>query len=181
MISGHVARTPGRPTLRFSQSSHHTIEALYRTHWVSSALGEKKRERLAEKASRPPELVVLWPLNTDWTCHRCGGGGDGALLIMENPGPARLPCVGLGDLAFLPTGDARLTRRAKAKSQRSAVVVRFSRGRGGYERQGLLVEPLALARGLTEIEAAGEASQPSSRQPMRACARAARGLSRQSE
>jgi hypothetical protein len=34
-----------------------TIEALYRTHWISPKLSEKKRERLAEKASRTPELV----------------------------------------------------------------------------------------------------------------------------
>jgi len=151
----YVARTPGRPTLRFSKSGHHTIETLYRTHWVSSALSEKKRERLAEKASRPPDLVVIQPLNTGWTCHRCGGGG-GDLLIMEDGGPACLDCVGLGDLEFLAAGDALLTRRAKAKSRRSAIVVRFSRNRGRYERQGLLVEPLALAEGLAALETAGE-------------------------
>ena len=53
-------------------------------------------------------------------------------------------CVGLGDLVFLLAGDANLTRRVKAKSQRSAVVVRFSRSRKRYERQGLLVEEAAL-------------------------------------
>jgi hypothetical protein len=37
-----------------------------------------------------------------------------------------------------------LTRRAKARSGRTAVVVRFSKSRGRYERQGLLVEPQAL-------------------------------------
>jgi hypothetical protein len=45
-----------------------------------------------------------------------------------------------------------LTRRAKAKSARSAVVVRFSRRRRRYERQGLLVEPAALAEVEREIE-----------------------------
>ncbi len=152
--TAYVARTPGRPALRFSKSGDRTIETLYRTHWVSSALSEKKRERLAEKASRPPELVVIRPLNADWTCHRCGGAGGG-LLIMEDPGPACLSCVGLGDLEFLPAGDALLTRRAKAKSERSAVVVRFSRNRGRYERQGSLVDPRALAQCLADIEAAG--------------------------
>jgi hypothetical protein len=63
---------------------------------------------------------------------------------MENPGPACLRCVGLDDLEFLPAGHASLIRRAKAKSARSAVVVRFSRSRRRYERQGLLVEPEAL-------------------------------------
>jgi hypothetical protein len=139
----YVARTVGRQRLRFSRSGNPAIEASYRTHWVSPELSEKKRERLAEKASRAPELVVVQPLNAEWRCHRCGGTGD--LLIMENPGPACLRCVGLGDLEFLPAGDALLTRRAKASSTRHAVVVRFSTTRGRYERQGLLVEPQALA------------------------------------
>jgi hypothetical protein len=139
----YVAARPQRQTLRFSRSGDPAIEALYRTHWVSQELSEKKRERLAEKASRAPDLVVVRPLNSEWTCHRCGGTGD--LLMMENSGPACLCCVGLDDLEFLPAGDALLSRRVKAKSVRCAVVVRFSRSRRRYERQGLLVEPLALA------------------------------------
>ncbi len=139
----YVARTPRRQTLRFSQSGDTAIEAAYCTHWVSPELSEKKRERLAEKASRAPELVVVQPLHTEWKCHRCGGAGD--FLMMEDAGPACLRCVGLDDLEFLPAGDALLTRRAKARSARCAVVVRFSRARGRYERQGLLVEPGALA------------------------------------
>lgn len=139
----YVARTPQRQTLRFSRSGDHTIERLYRTHWVSPELSEKKRERLAEKTSRAPELVVIQPLNTEWTCHRCGG--TGGLLMMENPGPACLRCAGLDDLEFQAAGDALLTRRVKAKSTRHAVVMRFSRSRGRYERQGVLIEPRALA------------------------------------
>ena len=147
----YVARTPQRQTLRFSRSGDGAIEAMYRTHWVSHELSEKKRERLAEKASRAPDLVVVQPLKSDWTCHRCGGTGD--LLMMENPGPACLRCVGLSDLEFVPAGDALLSRRVKAKSTRWAVVVRFSRSRRRYERQGLLVEPLALADVQRDLEA----------------------------
>jgi len=139
----YVDRTPHRRTLRFSRSENPAVEASYRTHWVSSELSEKKRERLVEKASRAPELVVIQPSNDEWRCHRCGSTGD--LLMMENPGPACLRCVGLDDLEFLSAGNALLTRRVKAKSTRYAVVVRFSRTRRRYERQGLLVEPQALA------------------------------------
>ena len=146
----YVARTPQRGTLQFSRSADATIERLYRTHWVSPELSERKRERLAEKASRAPDLVVIQPLNAAWTCHRCGANGD--LLIMEKPGPACLRCVGLDDLAFLSAGDALLTRRAKAKSARHAVVVRFSKNRRRYERQGLLVEPQALRAAQREFD-----------------------------
>jgi hypothetical protein len=144
----YLARTPSRQTLRFSKSGDPSIEQSYRTHWVSRELSERKRERLAEKASRAPELLVIDPLNDGWTCHRCGS--TGGLLVMENPGPACLRCAGLDDLQFVPTGDALLTRRAKAKGARFAVVVRFSRNRRRYERQGLLVEPQALTQAQRE-------------------------------
>jgi hypothetical protein len=147
----YVARTPQQQALRFTQGGDPGTERLCRTHWVSPALPEKKRERLAEKAKRAPDLLVIQPLKDDWTCHRCGRTGD--LLVMENGGPACLRCVGLGNLEFLPAGDALLTRRAKAKSARSAVVVRFSRSRRRYERQGLLVEKRALAAAQREVEA----------------------------
>jgi hypothetical protein len=145
----YVARTPQRQALRFSRSGDSATERLYRTHWAAPEVSDKRRERLAEKASRAPELVAILPLNKEWTCCRCGGSGD--LLIMENQGPACLRCVGLGDLEFLSAGDALLTRRAKAKSARYAVVVRFSRTRRRYERQGLLVEPQALAEAEREL------------------------------
>lgn len=138
----YVARTPQRQMLRFGASGDTALDKLFRTHWFSGDLSEKKRERLVEKANRAPDLVAIQPVNREWKCHRCGGTGD--FLVMENPGPACLRCVGLGALEFLPAGDALLTRRVKAKSTRHAVVVRFSKNRGRYERQGLLVEPQAL-------------------------------------
>ena len=49
-------------------------------------------------------------------------------------------------LEFLPSGDAALTVRARKYSGRSAVVLKWSRARKRYERQGLLVEAAALER-----------------------------------
>jgi hypothetical protein len=69
----YVAKTPQRQALRFSKSGDPTIERLYRTHWISGELSKGKRERLAAKASRAPELVVIQPLNDAWKCHQCGG------------------------------------------------------------------------------------------------------------
>ena len=141
--SRYVSQTGDRRTLRFSISRNPSIEQAYRTHWISPALSERKRARLAQKTDRPPELVAVMPLKADWKCHRCGG--TGGLLVMEDPGPACLRCLGMDDLEFVQSGDALLTRRLKAKSARGAVVVRFSRARKRYERQGILVEPRILA------------------------------------
>jgi hypothetical protein len=64
---------------------------------------------------------------------------------MDDAGPLCLACADLGHLVFLPAGDAALTRRATKASGLSAVVVRWSRTRKRYERQGVLVEDPALA------------------------------------
>ncbi len=141
--TGYVARTRDHRRLQFSKSGNPRIEAAYRTHWVSPMLSEAKRTRLAEKQSRPPDLLVISPLK-EWICGECGGSGE--LLFMEGDGPLCLDCADLGHLVFLPSGDAALTRRAKKASGLAAVVVRFSRSRGRYERQGLLVEEEALAQ-----------------------------------
>jgi hypothetical protein len=63
---------------------------------------------------------------------------------MEGDGPLCLSCADMDHLVFLPSGDATLSRRAKKQSGLSAVVVRFSRARRRYERQGILVEEAAL-------------------------------------
>ena len=81
----------------------------------------------------------------DFTCSVCGEE-QGGWLIMENGGPVCLDCADMSHLVFLPSGDAALTRRAKAGSRLSAVVVRFSRARKRFERQGVLVEERALER-----------------------------------
>jgi hypothetical protein len=69
---------------------------------------------------------------------------------MEGMGPVCLACADLDHLVFLSSGDATLTRRAKKASRLFAVVVRWSRIRKRYERQGILVEEAALERAEAE-------------------------------
>jgi hypothetical protein len=137
----YVARTRDRRVLQFSVSGDPDIERAYRTQWVSPELSEAKRRRLAERQAKAPDLVVVWALR-EWTCTSCSGTGE--FLFMEDAGPLCLGCADLDGLVYLPSGDATLTRRAKKGSGLSAVVVRFSRARGRYERQGVLVEEEAL-------------------------------------
>ncbi len=100
-------------------------------------------DRARERAARPPDVVVISPIR-DWECSSCGGGER--FLRMEASAPVCLGCADMDRLVFLPAGDAALSRRAKAASSLWAVVVRFSRSRKRYERQGLLVEEAALER-----------------------------------
>lgn len=141
--TAYVAHTRDRRALQFSKSGAPEIERAYRTHWVSPELSPKRRERMAEEAGKPPDLVVISP-RKPFACTECGEPSAG-LLFMEGPGPLCLACADLDHLVFLPSGDAALTRRAKKASRLCAVVVRFSTARKHYERQGTLVEETALA------------------------------------
>lgn len=57
-----------------------------------------------------------------------------------------LACADLDHLAFLASGDAALTRRARKYSTLSVVVLKWSCARKRYERQGLLAEEDALTK-----------------------------------
>ena len=98
-----------------------------------------------------PDLTVFIT-SRDATCDECREDlGRGAWIALGAGGRAFcLACADLDHLLFLPAGDAALTRRARRHSTLSAVVLKWSRARKRYERQGLLVEAGALARAETE-------------------------------
>src|SRR5262249_20859160 len=96
----------------------------------------------------------------------------GDFLLKEKDQPLCMTCADLDGLVFLAAGDAALSRRARKYSRLSAVVVKFSRTRKRYERQGLLVTQEALAK--AEQECAADASE-------RAAVRAGAAVFRQAE
>jgi hypothetical protein len=156
--TGYVRSTRGGTlALQFSKSGDAEIEKSYRTHYVSPALGEQKQQKLQEKLERAPQPVVFQILR-DSECSECGAEiAQGSLLFKEAEESLCLMCAHFDELEFLPSGDAALTRRATKYSERVAVVVRFSRSRGRYERQGILVERAALEKAEREcVEDADE-------------------------
>jgi hypothetical protein len=94
-------------------------------------------------------------------CSECGEelGQHAWITLMEGKSPVCLDCADLGHLVFLPSGDAALTRRAGKYSTLSAVVLRWSRARKRYERQGLLVEEAGLPRAEQECLADADARE----------------------
>ena len=86
--------------------------------------------------------IKVFISHRDSKCDECGEdlGRQAWITLDENVGAVCLSCADLDELVFLSTGDAALTRRAKKHSTLSAVVLKFSRARGRYERHGLLVD-----------------------------------------
>ena len=95
------------------------------------------------------------------TCEECEEdlGRSAWIHLIGERGALCLACAELEHLPFLPSGNAALTRRAKKHSRRYAVVLKWSRARKRYERQGLLVEEEALAKAEAECLADEEARQ----------------------
>jgi hypothetical protein len=98
--------------------------------------------------SQPTTDLTVFISNREAACDECGEElGRGAwITLVTDKGAACLACADLDHLVFLPSGDTALTRRARKYSTLAAVVLRWSRTRKRYERQGLLVEAPALER-----------------------------------
>ena len=105
--------------------------------------------------------IKVFISHRDSKCDECGEelGRQAWITLEENKGALCLACADLDELVFLPTGDAALTRRSKKYSTLSAVVLKFSRARGRYERQGLLVEEDALTQAEADCLADSEVRQ----------------------
>lgn len=92
------------------------------------------------------------------TCSECGEelGRHAWITLVEDQGALCLSCADLDHLEFLPSGDAAITRRAGKYSPLKAVVLKWSRARKRYERQGILVETDALEKAERECLADAE-------------------------
>lgn len=171
---GRYVRTTykGAEELKFTADGDPEFERMLRVHFVSPDLPAAKVRKLEEKQKAGPRRVVF-EIIRDSKCSECGIEIDkGDLLWMEKDQALCLACAGWSDMEYLPSGDVALTRRATKYSTRSAVIVRFSRSRGRYERQGILVEPSAIER--AERECTEDASE-------RAKARAKGALTRKKD
>ena len=119
----------------------------------------------ASADQEPPaevKYLVVFDILRESQCASCGKElPSGEFLFMEAGKPLCLSCADLDHLVYLPRGDTALTRRARKHSSLSAVVVRFSRARKRYERQGVLIEEPALEQ--AELECLADRDERSAR------------------
>jgi hypothetical protein len=92
--------------------------------------------------------IVVFISTRNSTCGECKQElGRRAWITLDRKKNALcLNCADLDHLVFLLSGDAALTRRSRKYSGLSAVVVKWSRARKRYERQGRLVQFLRIRR-----------------------------------
>lgn len=104
----------------------------------------------------PPFDLTVFVASREAQCDECGEElGKGAWITLQGieKNAVCLSCADLDHLVFLPSGDMALTRRSRKYSKLAAVVVKWSRARKRYERQGLLVENEAIEQAASECDA----------------------------
>ena len=111
----------------------------------------KSVEQVGTLQSERNQELKVFISSRESTCGECGEnlGSKAWITLAGEKGALCLACADLDHLLFLPSGNAALTRRARKHSTLAAVVLKWSRARKRYERQGLLVEE----RGLEKAEA----------------------------
>lgn len=111
----------------------------------------RKSMKVKDSKTDAVQEIVVFSILRPSLCADCALALEqGDFIRMDKDKAHCLDCADLGHLVFLPRGDSALTRRSRKYSGLAAVVVRFSRARGRYERQGLLVEEPALERAEAE-------------------------------
>ncbi|MFH2046606.1 MAG: DUF2293 domain-containing protein [Pseudomonadota bacterium] len=92
--------------------------------------------------------IKVFISNRESKCDECGEelGTNAWITLAGDKGALCLTCADLDHLHFLPSGNAALTRRARKHSTLWAIVLKWSRSRKRYERQGLMVEMQALEK-----------------------------------
>src|SRR5438046_5915090 len=107
---------------------------------------------MSVSAKQQKEEIRVFISHRESVCDECHEelGRKAWITLERDKGALCLACADLDQLEFLPSGDPALTRRARKHSTLSAVVLKWSRARKHYERQGLLVEESALAQAESE-------------------------------
>jgi hypothetical protein len=134
------------------------ITAAHRNiHKQNQTVGEATARGNTRNAAEVGEIKVFIS-NRNSHCGECDQdlGTKAWITLEQEKGAVCLSCADLDELVFLPSGDAALTRRSKKYSNLSAIVLKFSKARGRYERQGLLVEESALEQAEAECLADSE-------------------------
>lgn len=118
----------------------------------------KSIEQVETLQGKGNEELKVFISNRESICGECGEslGSKAWITLAGEKGALCLACADLDHLLFLPSANVALTRRARKHSTLVAVVLKWSRARKRYERQGLLVEAQGLEKAEEECLADSE-------------------------
>lgn len=132
------------------------------TMFLSDALtGQRKAGIIMDKKPSKQDDLKVFITASKFTCGECKEdfGKRAWITLTEDKKALCLSCADMEHLYFLPSGNAALTRRARKYSGLSAIVLKWSKARKRYERQGILVEEQAVNQAETECLADKDARE----------------------
>lgn len=106
-----------------------------------------------EKLEKPekPDTPVVFDIVRPSVCSVCGDElGSGCMIMVRDGKAICAECGEFDHLRYLPSGNRAVTLRATKYSRAVLVVVRWSRSRKRYERQGILAEKEAIEQAQEE-------------------------------
>ncbi|HSB06335.1 MAG TPA: DUF2293 domain-containing protein [Thermodesulfobacteriota bacterium] len=112
-------------------------------------MGQAKmsKTKMGRELAEEKRDILVFIVRRDTKCSECGEElWSGSFLYLEKDKALCLSCADLGHLEYLSSGDAALTRRSMKYSRIHAKVLKWSKTRKRYERQGILVEPEAIEK-----------------------------------
>ena len=116
--------------------------------------GADEWNRRTNMKSGKNKEILVFIVRRDTKCSECGEElGSGSFLYLEKDKALCLSCTDLDQLEYLPSGNPALTRRSTKHSKIHAKVLKWSRTRNRYERQGILAEPKAIEQAIEECSA----------------------------
>ena len=109
---------------------------------------------MMEKHNSSDDSLAVFYTDHDQKCAECNRDIEKKSLIFDktDKGTICLSCAGLDGLVILPSGNTALTVRSKKYSKISAVILKYSKPRKRFERQGILVEEQALEQAKLDCE-----------------------------
>jgi len=108
---------------------------------------------MAKQTEEPekPDTPVVFDIVRPSVCSVCGDElGSGCMIMVRGDNAICAECGEFDHLRYLPGGNRRVTLRATKHSRAVLVVVRWSRSRKRYERQGILAEKEAIEQAQEE-------------------------------
>jgi hypothetical protein len=131
--------------LAISIQENPKIEKLFSRHYFKKGITARKKTSIITKLTQKPDTRLFINNSKDGKCTKCKQAlNKDEIIYTEANDTYCLKCVNLDSLAFLPSGNATLSRRARKNTRDFAEVVEFNKRRIRYERRGILVEQTAI-------------------------------------
>jgi predicted CXXCH cytochrome family protein len=147
-LTTKIKNYKGNPVLKPSKANGLTNESEMLVFHIRSVVPGLKFQYFYRSMRDNSEDLKVFISNRESVCSECHEnlGSQAWIFLTREQEALCLSCADMDHLEFLPSGDKALTLRARKYSSLNAIVLKWSKARKHYERQGLLVQKDAIEK-----------------------------------